>query len=224
MSTKRIWKLIFLSLVVIATVAASSHVDRVAAQSVTKASTAQVLNHSQQALVEGSKKAILETGISESYFNAHFQLAKVLDQVSDRRVTWRLAINDYETFVTDSIGYYTEGNRRVDIHSISKMLGRTTEIKATISRSRALRMLRACLGTFEKPSVHYGPVDGQARLLLVANKQLSKAEERELKEKLEREQPEELKSEEEIEKPRYLIGSVNLQTGKCSKSYAVIAP
>lgn len=84
------------------------------------------LTASEQTLVDGSKRAILETGISESYFNAHFKLLNVIDKPSDRRVVWQFSVNQYQTVLNDAIGYYTDGAKRVNTHSIAKSLGQTT--------------------------------------------------------------------------------------------------
>src|SRR6185295_11432918 len=85
-------------------------------------------------LVDGSKGAILLTGISEPYFNKHFKLLKVIAKPSDRRVVWQFSVNGYQAVLNDAIGSsYTDLFRRpVDTHSIA--LGKTTEIERTISR------------------------------------------------------------------------------------------
>src|ERR1700752_3309487 len=127
------------------------------------------LTASEQTRVDGSKQAILETGISESYFIAHFKLLNVIDKPSDRRVVWQFSVNQYQAVLIDSIGYYTEGAKRINTHTIAKSLGQTTEIQRTISRARALRLMKSCIGNFANPSVEYGPVNGRAELLLVAH-------------------------------------------------------
>src|ERR1043165_2912356 len=124
---------------------------------------------SEQALVDGSRTVIIETGLSPKYFDAHFTLVTVVDKPSDRRVVWRFAINGYETRLTDSIGSYAEGTTRIYTHSVASVLGHTSEIKRTISYARALRIMKMCIGNFENPGVEYGQVDGYAQLFLIAN-------------------------------------------------------
>ena len=195
------------------------------------------LTASEQTLVEGSKKAILETGISEPYFTAHFKLLNVIDKPSDRRVVWQFSVDQYQAVLNDAIGYYSDGAKRVNTHSIAKSLGQTTEIRRTISRGRALRLMKSCIGNFDNPAVEYGPVNGRAELLLVANAR-TRAEsksEREREREREREEREKRKAaaagtdvveseEDEGEIKPLLLGAINLQTGKCTKGAGMIAP
>ena len=196
------------------------------------------LTPSEKLLVEGSRKAIVATGISEDYFEAHFKLAKVEAKVSDRRVIWLLTINGYEAQVKDSIGYYTQGTTKVDTHSVSQSLIHTTEITKTISRTRAMNIMKACIGKFATPSIEFGPVEGRSQLFMVAEKKIAKSA-REIEEEQERERKEreemmrrskkkgvdEIESEEgEKDLPRVVFGYVNLQTGKCTKGSGLIAP
>jgi hypothetical protein len=85
-------------------------------------------------------------------------------------VSWQFSINGYNAVINDSIGYYTEGTKRVDTHSVAKALGQTTEISRTLSRARALKILRSCIGNFENPTVQYGPVNGHAQLVMIGYK------------------------------------------------------
>jgi len=198
----------------------------------------QKLNASETALVEGSKQAILATGISGAYFKAHFKLLNVVDKPSDRRVMWQFSVNEHQAVVTDAIGYYTEGAKRVDTHSVSKALGQTSEIQRTLTRALALRIMKSCIGVFENPSVSYGPVDGRAELLLVASartkgeKTKSESEKEREREREERDKrrataagTDVIESEEE-ERETYpiLLGAVNLTTGKCTKGAALSSP
>ena len=197
----------------------------------------QKLTPAEEALVQGSKEAILATGISETYFQTHFKLLKVVDKPADRRVTWQFTINEHSTVINDAIGYYTEGTKRIDTHSIAKALGKTTEIQRTLSRARALSILKSCIGSFENPSVLYGPVNGQAQLVMVAYKRArveSKSEREEERER-EREKREKQKAiaagtdlieseEDEGKAPPLIMGAVNLQTGKCTKGAGLITP
>lgn len=203
------------------------------------AQSKQKIDASETALVEGSKQAILATGISESYFKAHFKLLSVVDKPSDRRVMWQFSVNEHQAVVTDAIGYYTEGTKRVDTHSVSKALGQTSEIQRTLTRARALRIMKTCIGPFENPSVTYGPVDGRAELLLIASartkgeKTKSASEKEREREREERDKQRataagtdviESEEEEEFETHPILLGAVNLRTGKCTKGAALSSP
>jgi len=200
--------------------------------------TAKQLTAAEQLLVSESRKAIIETGLSESYFDSHFKVSRVENKTSDRRVVWQLTINGYQAYITDSIGYSTEGTKRIDIHNVRQVLGRTTDIIKTISRAQALKLMRACIGSFSDPSVQFGRVEETAELLLVAHKKqlLSRRgrEERERRAAREREREkekgakqntggDEIENEGEEGEP-VIIGYVNLQTGKCSKGKGVMTP
>jgi hypothetical protein len=195
------------------------------------------LTASEQALVDGSKKAILNTGLSENYFNAHFKLLNVVDKPSDRRIVWQFSINQHQTVVNDSIGFYTQGTKRVNTHSVERTLGQTSEISRTLTRSRALKIMKSCIGNFDNPVVEYGPVDGRAELLLVANARTRVESKSEREEEREREQKERDKQkavaagtdvikteEDEGKEPPVIFGFVNLRTGKCTKGAALTSP
>jgi hypothetical protein len=193
------------------------------------------LDAAQQALVDSSKKAIIATGFSESYFNSHFTLLKVFNQPADRRVMWKFAINGYESVINDSIGSTSVGSKQINIHSVSRSLGRTTEISKTISRPRALRALKSCIGNYTEPYIDFGQVKGQAELFLVGT-QKPKVNRREQVEALEREREEveersrtigatDVIENEEGDKQKLpvIIGYINLQTGKCTRGKGVLA-
>lgn len=187
------------------------------------------LTASEQILVDGSRQAILEIGISESYFTTHFKLLNVVDKPSDRRVVWQFSVNQYQAVLNDAIGYYSDGAKRVNTHSIGKSLGQTTEIKRTIPRATALRLMKSCIGNFENPGVEYGPVNGRAELLLVAHTRSRVESEREREEREKQKTvvagTDVVESEEEEGKTKPLVlGAINLQTGKCTKGAGTIAP
>jgi hypothetical protein len=193
------------------------------------------LDDAQRALVESSKKAIVATGISESYFTSHFTVLKVLNQPSDRRVMWKFAVNGYESIINDSIGSTSVGSKQINIHSVSRSLGQTREISKTISRPRALRALKSCIGNYAEPYVELGQVEGHAELFLVGT-QKPKVNRREQADALEREREEAeersrtigttdvIENEEgEKQKSPVIIGYINLQTGKCTRGKGVLA-
>ena len=186
---------------------------------------------SEQALVVDSRRAIIETGFSPEYFDVHFTLVTVVDKSSDRRVVWRFAINGYETRLTDSIGSYAEGTTLIYTHSVASVLGHTSEIKRTISHARALRIMKMCIGNFENPGVEYGQVDGYAQLFLIANHSRLQRNQVEIgrqphgKKAAEASGIDVIKPEENNdERTPVRLGSVNLQTGKCTRGNGLIAP
>jgi len=192
------------------------------------------LTPSEQSLVAGSRKAIIETGITESYFIEHFKLLQVIDKPADRRVRWKFSINGYEAVIDDVVGYYTEGNRRIDTHAIANTLGRTSNIQRTIARSRAIKIMRSCIGNFSNAFVEYRPYSfyDQAELMLVAQSRRGRRDgehEREKKEVEARSKTatgvrDVIENEEEGGGTRIIIGAVNLQTGKCTKGAAIATP
>lgn len=191
------------------------------------------LSDEEMALVESSKKAIIATGISEPYFNTHFTLMKVFNQTSDRRVMWKFAVNGYESIINDSIGSSSIGTNPINIHSVSRKLGQAREITQTISRPRALKALKGCIGNYAEPYVEFGQVDGHAELFLVGT-QKPRVDRREQEREREREQAEErsrqtgatdvIENEEgEKLKSPVIIGYINLQTGTCTRGKGVLA-
>ena len=191
-------------------------------------------------LVAGSKQAIVETGISEPYFKQHFQLIKVTNQPGDRRIIWKYSINEYEATLNDAVGYYSAGDgQRVNTHSIKQILGSAHDIEKTISRNQAERIMKRCIGKFTTPSIVFRPlaVSEKTSLYMMASsvsKNRDGAEKRE-EEKRKKEsekrasknktaQLDMLREEgDEGEKPSY-FGMVNLETGKCTKGKAIVAP
>lgn len=201
-------------------------------------SSQEKLTPDEELLVQGSKDAILATGISAEYFQSHFKLLKVVNQPADQRVTWQFSVNEHSVVINDSIGFYTAGTRRVATHSVAKALGQTTEIQRTLTRARALKLLQSCIGNFENPTVHYGPVNGHAQLVLVGYKRarVESKSEREQEREREREKREKQKataagtdlieSEEEEggNAPPLILGAINLQTGKCARGAGLTSP
>lgn len=209
---------------------------------------------SERALIAGSREAIIKSGISPDFFDEHFHLARVIDRPGDRRVVWLLAVGGHEATVNDSIGFYTEGARRVDTHSVATTLPRTSDIKRTITRRRAETLMRRCIGRFTNPQVEYRAhgAEGRAALLLTAQTTVPRRREeheregrgREARERREREEREREERErraraqagglpstdvveeedEEGEGPVIKLGAVNLVTGECSVGYGQAGP
>lgn len=196
------------------------------------------LTASERALVNGSREAIIETGISPAFFDEHFRVARVVDRPGDRRVVWLLSVNGYEAAVNDAIGFYTEGARRVDTHSVAATLNETSDIARTITRRRAELLMRRCIGRFLDPQVEYrahGP-EGRAALLLTAHSLVPRRRERETSEREEREHRERARSggsqtldeveaeDEEGGSVVFVLGAVDLVTGACTVGYGQAGP
>ncbi len=191
---------------------------------------------SQKKLIDGSKKAILQTGMSQAYFDKHFKLVDVIDRPSDRRVIWKFSINEYEATVIDSIGFYTEGTERKDTHSVGNTLVSTTDIRRTIPRKRALRIMRSCLGKFANTEVEYSSVGfAKATLVMraysapkserVGNTETRNRKEKEARERATKEPDHDvIEEDEDGDRPPVRIGTVDLVTGRCTKGIGRAGP
>jgi hypothetical protein len=192
------------------------------------------LTDAERALIAGSRKAIVQTGMSESFFDRHFTVVQVVDKPGDRRIVWRFSINGHETRVTDVLGYYTQNGKRIDTHSVATTLRATADIDRTISRREANQIMRRCIGNFRNASVEYRAMDsGAVRLVMTAEQvqrtaRRRKSEEREREER-EREAQSKTSGADPIEhegqdRPPIVTGTVDLQTGKCTKGQLFVTP
>ena len=185
-----------------------------------------------------SRRALVATGLSERYFDAHFKLVRVVDKAGDRRVVWKYTVNGYETTVVDSVGFYSEGGRRVDVHSFANTLGKTRDIARTIARAEARKKLGECLGSHGSEAVVFTRLapSQEAGLYLTSQspppppgkKPGAKAEanvSREVKPAAQAQStppgsPPPRKRVEEGPRPKRpptYVGYVNLETGECTK-------
>jgi hypothetical protein len=205
----------------------------------TKNSSTPTLTAEERALMTASRRAIVQTGVSEAYFEQHFTLVNVVNKPGDRRIVWKFRVNEYETFVSDVLGFYTKDGKRVDIHSVATTLHNTTEIIKTISRKSAIQKMQRCIGKFANPLVEYRRSgDGPAELVFSAESipKISRKETRARREREEREAREraaksqvkkdmdEVENEGDEDHPPIFTGSINLQTGKCVKGQLISTP
>jgi hypothetical protein len=169
---------------------------------------ARAVDNDPDSLVEKSKRAIIETGISEAYFDKHFKLVKTVNDPADRRVEWLYSVNEYEAQLVDAIGFHATGGQRAFVHGIKNQLYATHEIVKTLPLQRARRILRSCIGKFESESVIYRTltVPGKARLYLTGRSIPKREQEREPKE-----------TEGEQESQFLYVGFVDVETGRCVK-------
>jgi hypothetical protein len=210
------------------------------------------LGEAEEKLARDSRAAVVAAGISEVYFDEHFALFKIFNAPGDRRVLWRFRVNGYEAFVSDTVGFYIGADgRRVDTHSIASALPAAHDITRTITRLRAERIMRSCISPFDGGAVVYQATGAPARASLVFTaasipRRKSRAElkreerEREKREEREREEQERaakregrhnarretdlIKEEDEGGGPTIFIGSVDLETGRCTKGRALAGP
>jgi hypothetical protein len=189
---------------------------------------------SEDALVKGSRDAILRAGISPQYFDEHFKLFKVFDSPSDRRVMWRFSVNEYETIVQDSVGISTVGTDTHVTHTVTSILPSMAEIHKTIPRRQAERTLKNCIGHHETPGVELRlDESGNVGLFLTASAMqpstpgssqpatspstnpdiVAASEQRRdaLRQRGKRRDP-------------LVLGAVNLQSGKCIKGLGLVGP
>ena len=193
------------------------------------------LSEAEERLVRDSRAAIVAQGISGPYFDTHFKSFKVSDAPGDRRVVWRFEVNGHAAFVSDTVGYYTDARGRlIDTHSVASALPAAHDITRTISRPRAERMMRACIGRFEGGAVVYRAAGTPERAALLFT--ASSAPRRESRSEREREesareskarktkQPTQTdvieEGEDEGGGPVYL-GAVDLETGRCTKGLGI---
>jgi hypothetical protein len=208
------------------------------------------LTVAEKVIVQGSRQAILKSGITEPYFDNHFRVERVFNNPGDRRVVWRFSVNGYEATVSDTLGFYTEGGKRVDTHSVASTLPSTSDITRTITRRQAERIMRRCIGKFTNPHIEYRAhgADGRAALLFTAQNIMAPPTgrgraARERREREEREEREvragaqgqagggghqldviEAEGNEWKRRPVILLGAVDLVTGKCMMGRAQSTP
>lgn len=190
------------------------------------AASGSAVNPQQQGeLAAGSRKAILETGISERYFDRHFRLARVVAEEGDRRVEWKFSLGGYEVLLVDEVGFHTtEGGGRVDVHSIKNELFKAYDIKRTIPKRRAEAALKSCIGDYADASVVYRALKapGKAGLYLTARAKVEVESEGEGGRREEREG--EGEHEDEVEGIAFNVGYINLETGKCTVEKGQVTP
>jgi hypothetical protein len=199
-------------------------------------------------LLRDSKAAILATGFSERFFDAHFKPYKVFNSPADRRVVWRFQINGHEALINDAVGFYTdEKGRRVDTHTVADTLGSTRDIRRTISRRRAERVMKACIGEYEGAgAIIYQRFGNEPRAALLftavstpppaepaspnatpaqttpAPAPSTEAQQVGAQEGANAPPDSVAKRKGGIKKPFLSIGSVNLETGRCTKGVAQV--
>jgi hypothetical protein len=186
-------------------------------------------------LAQSSRKAIIETGFSTRYFDEHFRLEETFDKPGDMRVVWRFSMNEYAVRVTDALGYYSENQKRIYVHSVKNTLGETRDISRTIPRRKAQALMRTCLGRHAGEAtvlMRLSPTE-KASLYLTAHSiigsdrnRAERTRETTSDQRVSKQNPQSDEPEREVIKPRrpMYLGYINLETGKCSRGRAVATP
>jgi hypothetical protein len=186
-------------------------------------------------LAESSRKAIIETGITEKYFRYHFTLLQSINKPGDTRVVWKYSLNGYEVTINDAVGYYTTDHKRVYVHSIKNILGSTRDIVKTMPRARAAKLMKACIGSYTGENILFLRLDQKAsasfymtasRMTPVRRGKADQDTERDREKTSSRPQQADTEREEEEGDgpPPLTVGYINLETGKCTKGKAGVAP
>ena len=120
-------------------------------------------------LVRGSREAFLAAGFPAAYFDRHFSPFNVVNLPGDRRVVWLFRAGGHEAYVDDSVGFYTdEGGRRVDTHSVASTFADARAPRRVITRRRAERLMRSCIGEFEGGAVVFQQFGARTALVFTA--------------------------------------------------------
>ena len=178
---------------------------------------------------------MIETGFSARYFDEHFRVVEMFDKPGDMRVVWRFSMNEYAVRVTDALGYYTENQKRIYVHSVRNTLGETRDISRTIPMRRAQALMRTCLGRHAGEAtvlMRFSPAE-KAALYLTAHSILGSNRNRAERsreagsgQRVDKQNPQVDELEREGIGPRrpMRLGYINLETGKCSRGQAVATP
>jgi hypothetical protein len=119
-------------------------------------------------LVRSSRAAIIAAGFSAPFFDKHFSVYKVVNTPGDRRVMWRFRAHGHETYVNDSVGSSADARgRRINTHSAAVTLAGARDLRRAITRRRAERIMRSCIGPFEGGAVVFQQFGPQPRAALV---------------------------------------------------------
>ena len=176
-------------------------------------------------LEQTSRKAIIETGFSEAYFDEHFSIVATCDKPGDTRVVWELSVNGYETTISDAVGYYTDHQRRIYVHSVEHTLGSTRDITRTIARRKARALMGSCLGRFAGEAVALMRLSpgGKLSLYLTAHAINRRGARQPDAERVVNRSGTDVLERERTNRP-ISLGYINLETGKCSKGHAIVTP
>jgi hypothetical protein len=182
------------------------------------------LDEAERELVRSSRAAIIAAGFSAPFFDRHFSPYRVSNGPADRRVVWRFRAHGHETFVNDSVGSYTDARgRRHNTHSAAATLAGARDLRRAITRRRAERLMRSCIGQFEGGSVVFQQFGARPRAALVfAANTPPPPEAREAPASTFPQEPAGHADRQRGGKkgPPMYLGAVDLETGRCVKGRA----
>jgi hypothetical protein len=198
------------------------------------------LSVGEKSLVQSSRTAILDTGISAAYFDRHFKLVRVIDTASDRRVIWKYSIGEYAAILNDAVGFYSnDKGKRINIHAVRGILSTAHDIKNTIPKKRAEQLMLQCIGKYTLGAVvfqSFGTTPRASLLLTASSIPKPRKEKREEERKKSRKNrdvektpaPYEGKSpfdtveegDDDDNGPLIYTGFIDLETGMCTKGVA----
>src|SRR5260370_28749891 len=73
-------------------------------------------------LERSSRRATIETGFSEAYFDKHFRLSATFDRPGATRAVSRFSNNRYEGLVPDAAALYIQSQKSAYVHSVRNPL------------------------------------------------------------------------------------------------------
>ena len=184
------------------------------------------LDEAGRELVRSSRAAVLSAGFSEAYFDRHFTPFRVVNRAGDRRVVWRFRAGGHEAYVNDSVGFHTDRRgRRVNTHSVASTLAGARDLGRTITRRRAERLMRSCIGEFEGGAVVFQQFGPRPRTALVFTASSVRPPARAAPPAAGHAAPEDEAGADIIRRagrkgPPVYLSAVDLQTGRCLKGKA----
>ncbi len=155
-------------------------------------------------MVQESKLEIIASGMSPEYVEAHFSVANMIDEDTEKKVIWWFTIGEYKIEVIDLVSWTQDANGNiVYTHAIRQEWGNTRNIEKVISPAEAEQAMRACIGEFTEVSFRFTAFDlpGSASPWMIA-KSTQPAPGGSAEDKV------------------FLQGFINLENGVCQKEIA----
>jgi hypothetical protein len=155
-------------------------------------------------MVHESKLEIIASGMSPEYVEAHFSVANMIDEDTEKKVIWWYTIGEFKIEVIDMVSWNQDGSGNiVYTHAIRQDWGTTRNIEKVISKMDAENAMRACIGEFTEVSFQFTAFDlpGSASPWMIA-KSTQPAPGGSAEDKV------------------FLQGFINLENGVCQKEIA----
>jgi hypothetical protein len=155
-------------------------------------------------MVHESKLEIIASGMSPEYVEAHFSVANMIDEDTEKKVIWWYTIGEFKIEVIDMVSWTQDASGNIAYnHAIRQDWGTTRNIEKVISKMDAENAMRACIGDFQELSFRFTAFDlpGSASPWMLAKST----------------QPAPGGTEQD---KMFLQGFINLETGACHKEIA----